>query len=263
MPTIHLYDQLRQDVDAVAETLNRSNYLGKGQIHTLNSKLDKLFNRVDSLQKSQNIFNTDLLNEQRVRLISLWGRFHTLEIDSKVVDLAEKAQDLYRATAHQIENEVVLIKRALDEIKQSYALSIENKKIVHFTEILMQRLQGQKPLEGSLSELNLFQNPDTAEVIQILEIAKALYDSRYMEAKTLFFALSHASQQVINSALNEHEITLNTLFDISSKSFKRPNLAVKVFVGYCYLITLENYRFELPSDREVEDLFSESTESSF
>jgi hypothetical protein len=262
MPTIHLYDQLRQDVDAVAETLNRSNYLGKGQIHNLNSKLDKLFNRVDSLQKSQNIFNIDLLNEQRVRLITLWGRFHTLEIDSKVVDLAEKAQDLYRATAHQIENEVVLIKRALDEIKHSYALSIENKKIVHFTEIIMQRLQGQKPLEGSLSELNL-QNPDADEVIQILEIAKALYDSRYTEAKTLFFVLSRASQQAINSALNEHEIDLNTLFDISLKNFKRPSLAVKVLVGYCYLITLENYRFELPSDCEVEDLFSESTESSF
>ena len=262
MNSIGLSDQLRRDVDAVAQTLNKSSYLGESQLHTLNSKLDTLFNRIDILLHSQNLFNTDFLNEQRTRLISLWGRCHTLEIDSKVVNLAEEAQNLYRTESNQVENQIHHLKKALDEIKYTYALSIENKRIIHFTEVLMEQFQNQNLTETDLSEIAL-KSPETNEVLYILEIAKALYESQRSAAKTLLLSLSSSIQYALTAVLDEHQIRAHSLFEVSAKNFKRPDLAIKVFVGYCYFMTLENYRFELPSTREIEYLFSSIQESNF
>lgn len=248
--------EICRELDEVALTLDQTFYLDPEKAKLLNDKLEIILIKIDNKLKNSDLFSENFLNEQKTKTIRLFGRCENLKVDSQVVQIAERAKELLLKTSEDAEHEINYLKKEIERITTNHILSIENRKLIRFAELIINsfELKEENPLQ-LFADLNL--PIDQEHSLLLLETAQFLYFHDLKEAQSSFSSLPDQLKDDLKKTFATYEIALEMIFDenCSKESAKK---AAQIIVGFCDILTCFKNEMQIPTHKELQDLFCPS-----
>lgn len=244
---------ISQELEALTTALDHSSYINKEKIKNFSVQLNRLLLKIDKTLKTADIFSKNFLQEQRCKTLSLYARWEHLKIDSKVLEIADQAKKLIASEKKDLENQIKRLKNSITKVTQNYRLSVENRKIVRFAQILIEKIDCKELIE-TLKKDSMIAPIEHEQALLILELAQFIYFRDLNEAKATCQVLSNTIIHRIETLFSQYDIDFSSIFVEGSSNEIRLKSA-QILVGLCDVLTLFNNKIELPDVKDLQELF--------
>lgn len=241
--------EISKEISELSSLFDRVSYVSSKKARLITDQLDSLLEKIDDTLTSCDIFSKAFLEEQKEKAVSLCGRCATLDIDSQVVELAEKAEILSQLPEEKIKKECSTLTAAISKLKKNYALSNENRKLLRFAEILIEKARSRNSNEP-LNFGTLLETIDHELAFFLLDLAQKFYSHQFKEALLLAKGLPQEIFDEFQDLLKTYKIDLTDFSDL-----KKGSMIARIIVGLSDKLTLRDSKFHLPELNEVDELF--------
>ncbi len=248
-------DEISKELNELTTTLDKVSYVNTNKAKTLCHRLEALLSKINTLLSQSDLFAQSYLEEQKNRITVLFGRCDTLIVDSEVVELAEKAEKLSIESGSSQLNKISELKKTIEHLKKKYALSQDNRKLVRFAEILMERFSS-KGTNQNLISSPITEIPD-AEVIAfaLFELGQNLYYHEFQKAHESFLSLPLIVSHDLINHMESNGIDFKSVLNLNHRDVESIQKAIQIVIGFCDLITLYHTEFRLPPIDEIHTIF--------
>ena len=167
----------------------KSSFVQAETLAKLADKLDDIHAFIQQLDDpKQDTFTQSELNKHKDALISLFGRWQTLFVDTAVTQIAEKAQALSEKKEQNVEDKLADLEEQINELSIQEALSIENQLMITLARRFIAKALGKLQEQGDVPELLDEDKSDVTE--HLFQIAGMLYDGHVQKGLNLLHVLS-------------------------------------------------------------------------
>lgn len=241
--------EISNEISELSSLFDRVSYVTSKKAQLISNQLDTLIEKIDDTLVTCDLFSKAFLEEQKEKAVSLCGRCATLDIDSQVVEIAEKAEKLSHLSQAEIKDESLKIQKSIAHLKKNYALSNENRKLLRFAEILIEKAKANNSKEP-LNLAPLLETIDHDLAFFLLDLAHKFYKNEFKEAVLLTHGLPDEVLKEFYSLLNTYQLDLKN-FDALNKGA----MIARIIVGLIDKLTLRETKFQMPTLEEISELF--------
>lgn len=241
---------ITREVEELSIAIEKSCYLDQKKAKTLSTRLEHLLKKIDSLIQTADCFSKDLLTEQKIKALALVGRCQTLEIDSKIKNIAEEAEKLFINPNQK--SKAKALRNAIYKLTSKNRLSTENRKLIRFAELMLEKT--------NLNQINtveeLLSGVDHDLALSLIELAQYLFFYHLNNALELFNTIPTHTIDELNQWTKTHQLPPLCFKAIQSFTPSEAKKTAQVLIGFTDHMTLFKSDKKLPSLQELEELFA-------
>lgn len=167
----------------------KSSFVQAETLAKLAEKLDEIHLFISKLDApNQDSFTARELAKYKNALISLFGRWQTLFVDTAVTQIAEEAQALSEKKDENVQKQLSNLEEQINTLSIQEALSIENQLMITLARRFIAKALGKLQEQGDVPNLP---NEDKSDVTEhLFQIANLLYDGNVQKGLNLLHVLS-------------------------------------------------------------------------
>ena len=238
------------------QIISNKKYISESKAIELKKKINILIRAIESSSNTNFIFQNQLIELQKLKIIELSKKLYTITIDSLVYDISNQAKKLLQVSLESNPDPIEKLELKIKKIKNKNLLNLENRRIVYLAELMIEKIKNKsKSINLNKEKSRLFNTLDEEECIKVLETAEAIFKNSMNSAKETYKNMSKSTINPLEEFAKTHNFYLSKFFESKKNNNKDSTKAIKILVGYVDTTSLFTKNNRLPTTSEINKFF--------